>query len=62
MCCGRGKPRRTRVGRSGKIKRSQNLQALSNDNIDNRERLQPPSDEQSEDLKRIVDSPEIQRP
>ncbi len=59
MCCGR-KPSRPSRGKSGKITRTKNIQALTNDHIENRERLHPSSDGEFTDKDRTVDPPEIQ--
>ena len=58
MCCGR-KSSRPRRGRSGKITKGKKIQALSNDNIEHPERLQPPSDEQLQNSSGTIQPPEI---
>ena len=60
MCCGR-KSNRPRRGKSGKITRSKNLQALINDNTENRERFHTSSDGESPNKEGIVEPSEIQR-
>lgn len=58
MCCGR-KSSRPRRGRSGKIQKGKKIQALSNDDIKNTERLQLPADRQPENSSGIIRPPEI---